>query len=86
MSCIVLRGRWCDITVLNIHAPTEDKINDLKVSFYEELECVVSQSCKYDMKILLGNFSAGIGREDSFKLTVGNKSLHKISNDKRLIQ
>jgi hypothetical protein len=24
---IVLRGRWCDIIVLNAHAPTEDTID-----------------------------------------------------------
>jgi hypothetical protein len=33
------------------------------------------------MKILLGDFNAKIGREDIFKPTVGNESLHKISND-----
>jgi exonuclease III len=30
MSYITLRGRWCDITVLNVHAPTEDKTADAK--------------------------------------------------------
>jgi hypothetical protein len=38
MSYILLKGRWCDIIVLNVHAPTEDKIDDAKDSFYEELE------------------------------------------------
>jgi hypothetical protein len=33
------------------------------------------------MKILLGDFSAKIGRDSIFKPTVGNESLHKISND-----
>jgi hypothetical protein len=33
MSYIILRGRWCDIIVLNVHAPTKDKINDLKDSY-----------------------------------------------------
>jgi hypothetical protein len=28
ISYIILRGRWCDIIVLNVHAPTEDKIDD----------------------------------------------------------
>jgi hypothetical protein len=28
MSYIILRGRWCNI-VLNVHAPTEDKIDDI---------------------------------------------------------
>jgi hypothetical protein len=25
MSCTILRGRWCNIIVLNMHAPCEDK-------------------------------------------------------------
>jgi hypothetical protein len=33
------------------------------------------------MKIFLGDFSAKVGRENIFKTTVGNESLHKISND-----
>jgi hypothetical protein len=36
MPNIILRGRWCHIIVLNIHAPTEDKPDDVKASFYEE--------------------------------------------------
>jgi hypothetical protein len=24
MSYVILRGRWCDIVVLNVHAPTEE--------------------------------------------------------------
>jgi hypothetical protein len=28
MSYIILRGRWYNIIVLNVHAPTEDKIDD----------------------------------------------------------
>jgi hypothetical protein len=38
MSYITLRGRWCDIIVLNVHAPIDDKDDDIKDSFYEELE------------------------------------------------
>jgi hypothetical protein len=37
MSYIILKGRWCDIIVLNVHAPAEDKIDDIKDRFYEEL-------------------------------------------------
>jgi hypothetical protein len=33
------------------------------------------------MKILLGVFNAKVGREDIFKPTIGNESLHEISND-----
>jgi hypothetical protein len=33
------------------------------------------------MNILLGDFNAKVGREDIFKLTIGNESLHEISNN-----
>jgi hypothetical protein len=66
MSYITLRGRWCDIIVLNVHAPTEDKCDDTKDSFYEELEGVFNQFPKYHMKIRLGYFNAKAGSEDIF--------------------
>jgi exonuclease III len=81
MLYITLSGRWCDIIVHNLHAPTEDKCDDTKDSFYEELEGVFDQFPKYHTKILKGNFNAKVGREDIFKLTIGNESLHETSND-----
>jgi hypothetical protein len=36
MSYIMLRGRWFHVNVLNVLAPTEDKTDDVKGSFYEE--------------------------------------------------
>jgi hypothetical protein len=38
MSYVILRDRWRDIIVLNVHAPTEDKTDDTKDRFYKELE------------------------------------------------
>jgi hypothetical protein len=40
VSYIDLRGRWCNIIVLNVHAPSEEKSDESKESFYEELEQV----------------------------------------------
>ena len=51
VSCIVLRGCWCKIIVLNVHAPSEKKSDDSKESFYEELEQVFHNFPKYHMKI-----------------------------------
>jgi hypothetical protein len=50
-------------------------------SFYEELEGVFNQFLKYHMKIMSGDFNANVGKEDIFKPTVGNDSLHETSND-----
>jgi exonuclease III len=81
MSYIILRGRWCNIIVVNVHAPFEDMSNDIKDSFYEELGRVFDQFPKYDMKILLGDFNAKVNREDIFEPTIENESSHGISND-----
>jgi hypothetical protein len=78
MSYIILRGRWFHIIVLNVHAPTEDKIDDVEDSFYEELDSTFHKFPKYHTKILLGDFSAKVGREDIFKLTTGNESCTKL--------
>ena len=40
MSYTVLRGCWCNVIVQNVHAPSEEKSDDSKDSFYEELEQV----------------------------------------------
>jgi hypothetical protein len=37
MSYIDLRSRWCHIIVLNVHALSEEKGDDSKDCFYEEL-------------------------------------------------
>jgi hypothetical protein len=78
MSYIILRGRWCNIIVLNVHTPCEDKGDDEKDSLYKELRCVYEQFPKYDMKILFGGFSAKVGRENIYKPAVGDECLHEI--------
>jgi hypothetical protein len=53
----------------------------MKDSFYEELECVIDEFPQYHTKILLGDFSAKIGREDICKPTTANENLHESSID-----
>jgi hypothetical protein len=81
MSCIILRGCWCSIMVLNVHAPCEDKSDDVKDIFYEELGCVFEQFPRYYMKILLDYFSVNVDREDIFKPTIRSESSREIGNN-----
>jgi hypothetical protein len=53
----------------------------MKDRFHDELEQVFDKFPKYHMKILLGDLNAKVGREDIFKTTIGNESLHEISNE-----
>jgi hypothetical protein len=62
MSYITLRGRWYNIIVLNVHAPTEDKIDNMKGSSTRESDVVFDRLPKYHMKILLADCSVKVGR------------------------
>ena len=64
-----------------MHAPSEEKSDDTNNSFYEELEQGFDHFPKYRAKILVVEFNAKLGREDIFKPTNGNESLHQDSND-----
>jgi len=73
LSYIVLRGRWRNIIVVNVHAPSEEKSDEAKDSFYDELEQVFDYFPKYHMNMLLGDINAKVGRENIFKPTIGQK-------------
>jgi hypothetical protein len=42
----------CDIILLKVHTPPKDKTDDMKDSFYEELDGIFDKFPKYRMKIL----------------------------------
>ena len=60
-AAIYRADSWCDISMLDVHAPTEEKSDDSKDGFYEELEQVFDYFPKYNMKILLGDSNAKLG-------------------------
>jgi hypothetical protein len=64
-----------------VHTPCEGKGDEVKNNFFEKLGRVFDQFPMYDMKIILGDFNAEVGRENIFKPTIGNESLHEIGND-----
>jgi hypothetical protein len=50
-----------------VHALTEEKSDDSKDSFYEELGQAFDIFSAYNIKILLEEFNGKLGREDIFK-------------------
>jgi len=67
VSYTVMRGHRCNIIVVNVHAPSEEKSDESK----EELEHVFYHFPKYHMKILLGDFNVKVGRENIFNRKLG---------------
>jgi hypothetical protein len=60
---------------------TEDKTDDVKDSFYKKLERVFDKFPKYHMKNSVRRFQCQSRQGRLFKPTIGNESLHEISND-----
>jgi hypothetical protein len=48
---------------------------------YEELKRILDHFPKYDIKILLGDYNAKVGRGNNSKPTIGNASLHQDNKD-----
>jgi hypothetical protein len=61
--------------IFYVRAPSEEK-NDSNGRFCEELEQVSKHFPKYYIKILLRDFNAKVQRENIFKPTMGNESIH----------
>lgn len=81
MCTLRLRTEKFKVTLLNVHAPTEAKEDEVKEAFYEELERALNSIPTTDMKIVLGDFNAQIGREQCYNGVNGKHSLHELSND-----
>jgi len=71
----------CNISVLFLHTLTDEKSDDSIDSFYEEVDHVFDHFPKYHIKIMLGDYNAEMERQDIFKPTFRNDSLHHDSND-----
>jgi hypothetical protein len=57
------------------------KVMIQRIAFMRNQSVYWLSSTKNNMKILLGDFNAKIGREDIFKRTIGNESSLESNND-----
>ncbi|XP_045496887.1 craniofacial development protein 2-like [Colias croceus] len=83
--CVIrIKSRFSHITIVNVYAPTEITDDSQKDLFYEDLELVYDQIADYDVKIVVGDLNAQVGREDTFIPTIGKYSKHQHTNDNGL--
>jgi endonuclease/exonuclease/phosphatase family metal-dependent hydrolase len=83
-----LRGKFRNITLISVYAPTEDSPDVIKDDFYDQLSQECEKAHGYDILILLGDFNAKIGRENFIATVAGKYTLHEVTseNGKRLGQ
>ena len=51
------------MTLINIYAPTEDKEDEIKEQFYEELQRTQDRVPKHNVIIIMGDMNAKLGKE-----------------------
>jgi len=77
---IRLKGKFNNITVINVHAPTEEKTEEEKDKFYDYFQRTFERVPKHDVVLILGDLNAEIGKEKAYENVTGKHTLHEISN------
>jgi hypothetical protein len=66
--------------LINVHASTNEKTEEVKEEFYNLLEQNVNQIANSCIKIILGILIQKLVKE-TYKPTIGNESLHNETNN-----
>ncbi|XP_072389409.1 uncharacterized protein [Diabrotica undecimpunctata] len=63
--CVLrIRGTFLNYSLINAHAPIEDKTDTEKEEFYEKLEQKYRQCPNNDAKLIIGDMNAKVGQEE----------------------
>ena len=70
-----------------VYAPTEDADECGKGTYYEQLQNVHDKLLKHDVKIMIGDLNAKVGKDNNWRKIIGpNRIRTRNSNDQRLLQ
>jgi len=58
-----LKAKWFSCTLINVHAPTKEKIGKIREEFYSLLEQNINKIARLDTNIILRDFNAKVGKE-----------------------
>ncbi|XP_055622300.1 uncharacterized protein LOC129765886 [Toxorhynchites rutilus septentrionalis] len=64
ISRLRIKGRFFNYSIINVHCPHEGRPDDEKESFYAQLEQVYDSCPQRDVKIVIGDVNAQVGREN----------------------
>ncbi|XP_067633265.1 craniofacial development protein 2-like [Eurosta solidaginis] len=76
LAAIRIKANFFNISFICAHASTEEKDDEVKDTFYEQLERTYERCPRHDIKAVLGDFNARVGKEGVFGPKVGKLSLH----------
>jgi hypothetical protein len=83
--CVLrVRGKFFNTSIINVHAPHNGRPDKEKDDFYSLLEKTYLERPKHDIRIVIGDLNAQIGREEVYRPTIGRFSLHPDTNENGL--
>ena len=58
------RGKYTNISVIQIYAPTNDADSEEKELFYNQLQELIDKCPKHDIIVVMGDFNAKVGSDN----------------------
>ena len=75
-----MKGKYNNITLINVYAPTEDYTEEIKEQFYDDLQYLLDKTPKNYIIIILGDINAQLGKERLYNEINGQHTLHEETN------
>ena len=75
-----IKGKYNNITLINVYAPTEDHTEETKEQFYDTLRYLLDKTPKNDTIIILGDVNAQLGKDRIYNEVTGQHILHEETN------
>lgn len=83
--CVLrVRGKFFNYSLINVYAPHNERSDEDKDNFYSQLDDIYAQCPQRDIKIIIGDLNAKVGREEIFRPTIGKFSMHMDTNENGL--
>ena len=79
-----IKTKFFYLSIINVHAHTEDSEEIEKEELYSLLERTYDSTPTNDIKVIIGDLNAKIGREEIFRDIIGKESLHLTANNNGL--
>ena len=83
MCVLRIKTKFQNSSLIIVHALTEEKEELEKEAFYQKIEEVYDSSLSNDIKTVLGDWNAKVGREEIYQGLTGKHSMHLHTNNNR---
>lgn len=74
-------SKYAKMTIIQCYAPTNDADDDIKTTFYEKLQSIVSKTPRHDILIVLGDMNAKVGDDNRERERIMGKHGHGSMNE-----